>query len=112
MIPSESMGIAGRLIRFMLMTLGGTFGFFGIMAGLMILLAHVSALHSFGVPYMSPLSPLQINSLKDVFIRAPWWAMNRRPGLYDRQGTKREATEMEAADQGHSQGNKEGGEAK
>lgn len=79
-IPAVNMGIAARLIRFGLMILGGTFGLFGIMSGLMVLLAHVSGLRSFGKPYLLPLSPLVLSNLKDVFIRVPWWAMRKRPG--------------------------------
>lgn len=78
-IPSVNMGTAARLIRFALMILAGTFGVFGILAGLMLLLTHLSALRSFGLPYLTPISPLVPGNLKDVFIRVPWWAMNKRP---------------------------------
>lgn len=90
-IPSVNMGTAARLIRFAMMILGGTFGVFGIMAGLMLLLIHLSALRSFGVPYLTPISPLVPGNLKDVLIRVPWWAMNRRPSLDNKPGTRRQA---------------------
>ena len=78
-IPAVNMGVAARLIRFALMILGGSFGLFGIMSGLMVLLAHMSGLRSFGKPYLLPFSPLIISNLKDAFIRVPWWAMRKRP---------------------------------
>ncbi|WP_127496211.1 spore germination protein [Paenibacillus glycanilyticus] len=78
-IPAVNMGIAARLIRFVLMILAGTFGLFGIMSGLMILLAHLCGLRSFGKPYMMPFSPFVPSNLKDVLIRVPWWAMRKRP---------------------------------
>lgn len=78
-IPAVNMGIAARLIRFALMILGGSFGLFGIMSGLMVLLAHVSSLQSFGKPYMMPISPLIPSNLKDTLVRVPWWAMRKRP---------------------------------
>ncbi len=90
-IPSVNMGTAARLIRFVMMFMAGTFGIFGIMAGLMLLLAHLSGLRSFGVPYLTPLSPLVPGNLKDVFIRAPWWAMKRRPGTHGSQGSVRQS---------------------
>ncbi|MCR2805672.1 spore germination protein [Paenibacillus soyae] len=80
-IPSMNMAAASRLIRFGLMILGGTFGLFGIMSGLMFMLIHMAGLRSFGIPYLLPVSPLSINNLKDVFIRAPWWRMSKRPTL-------------------------------
>ncbi|MBD3920864.1 spore germination protein [Paenibacillus sp. PR3] len=78
-IPAVNMGSAARLIRFALMILGGSFGLFGIMSGLMVLLAHMSGLRSFGKPYLLPFSPLIVSNLKDTFIRVPWWAMRKRP---------------------------------
>ncbi|GLX67812.1 spore germination protein [Paenibacillus glycanilyticus] len=78
-IPAVNMGIAARLIRFVLMILAGTFGLFGIMSGLMLLLAHLCGLRSFGKPYMMPFSPFVASNMKDVLIRVPWWAMRKRP---------------------------------
>jgi spore germination protein KA len=78
-IPAVNMGVAARLIRFILMILAGTFGLFGIMSGLMILLAHMCGLRSFGKPYLMPFAPFVASNLKDVLIRVPWWAMRTRP---------------------------------
>lgn len=78
-IPAVNMGIAARLIRFLLMILAGTFGLFGIMSGLMVLLAHLCGLRSFGKPYMMPFSPFVPANMKDVLVRVPWWAMRKRP---------------------------------
>lgn len=89
-IPAVNMGTAARLIRFGMMILGGTFGIFGIMAGLMVLLTHLSGLRSFGVPYLTPISPLVPGNLKDVLMRAPWWAMNKRPSFYGKPATTRQ----------------------
>lgn len=80
-IPSMNMAAASRLIRFGMMILGGTFGLFGIMSGLMFMLIHLAGLRSFGIPYLLPVSPLSISNLKDVFFRAPWWEMSKRPEL-------------------------------
>jgi spore germination protein KA len=89
-IPAVNMGTSARLIRFAMMIFAGTFGVFGIMAGLMILLAHLSGLRSFGVPYLTPLSPLVPGNLKDVLIRVPWWAMKRRPQTRGNKGSVRQ----------------------
>lgn len=78
-IPLYTMSLAIRLLRFSMMILAGTFGFFGIVAGMLCLLIHLASLRAFGVPYLSPVMPLTAADLKDVFIRVPWWAMRNRP---------------------------------
>lgn len=74
-----------QIIRFCgipLLLMAGLFGFMGIIIVLMFGLAHLISLRSFGVPYFSPVSPARKEGWKDVFIRAPWWAMETRaPGL-------------------------------
>jgi spore germination protein KA len=54
----------------------------GILTGLMVILTHLINLRSFGVPYLSPISPVRKEGWKDVFLRAPRWAMGTRaPGM-------------------------------
>jgi hypothetical protein len=78
-IPNYSTALAIRLLRFPMMVLAGTFGFFGLLAGLIALSIHLAALRSFGVPYMAPSMPPTPGDWKDMMIRVPWWAMRRRP---------------------------------
>ncbi len=78
-IPRFNMSITVRLLRFPFMILAAVLGAFGIVLGLLILLTHLCKLRSFGVPYLSPVSPIKAKELKDIFIRAPWWAMEKRP---------------------------------
>lgn len=78
-IPTFGMSAAVRLIRFGLMLLAGSFGLYGILAGLIPLLMHLVSLQSFGVPYFLPVSPLSWSNMKDVFIRLPWPKIVKRP---------------------------------
>jgi spore germination protein KA len=78
-IPAINMAIAARLIKFVMMILGGTLGLFGIMSGMMVILIHLAGLRSFGVPYLAPFSPFIWTNWKDTFIRVPQWAMKKRP---------------------------------
>lgn len=83
-IPYYDLSLTVRLIRFPLMLLAGILGFFGVSVGLYMVAIHLLNLRSFGVPYLSPISPLRIrNLLQDTFVRAPWWALKRRPRLID-----------------------------
>jgi hypothetical protein len=81
-----------QIIRFSglpLLILAGIFGFMGIIVGLMFGLAYLVSLRSFGVPYFSPVSPAHKESWKDVFIRAPRWAMKTRPAGLDIENIQR-----------------------
>lgn len=83
-IPSYDLAIAVRLMRFPLMILAGTMGFYGVGIGFYAGLIHLLNLRSFGVPYLSPIAPLKIRALlQDTFVRSPWWAMKKRPKLLD-----------------------------
>lgn len=77
-IPTPSGAFAIRLLRFPLMFFAAALGFFGVMVALMAILTHLCTLRSFGVPYLSLLSPVHIKGLKDSFVRAPWWMMAKR----------------------------------
>ncbi|SCW49945.1 spore germination protein KA [Paenibacillus tianmuensis] len=88
-LPRYNLGLAFRVLRFPLLILGGTLGFYGIGLGLIALLIHLVNLRSFGVPYMSPVSPQIPGNLKDILIRAPRWAMVGRPTFFVGRDKKR-----------------------
>lgn len=80
-IPRYNFAIGIRMLRFPMIFLAGTVGIYGITIGLLVILVHLASLRSFGIPYFTPLAPLTVGNLKDVFIRVPWWDMNLRPRL-------------------------------
>ncbi|TEB16470.1 Spore germination protein B1 [Pelotomaculum sp. FP] len=94
MSPSYSLALALRLIRFPLMFLAATLGLFGVMTGVLAMLIHLAGLRSFGVPYLSPLTPLKISDLKDFVVRAPWWAMHKRPSELVKRNVRRIAPDL------------------
>ncbi|WP_274653068.1 spore germination protein [Paenibacillus humicola] len=67
------------IARLILIVLAGFAGQFGIMLGIAGILTHLCSLRSVGVPYLTPLTPARLSDMKDVWIRAPWWAMRKRP---------------------------------
>lgn len=77
--PVYSLSSATRVLRFILILLASILGLYGILIGLIVMVAHLSSLRSFGVPYLAPVAPFSIENQKDVFIRFPFWAMNKRP---------------------------------
>lgn len=80
-IPRWSMALAVRLLRFTLMVIGAMFGLPGILVGTALILAHLTSLRSFGVPYLFPVAPLDLEGLTNVVSRSPHWAPTRRPRL-------------------------------
>ncbi len=79
-IPENGLSIAVRIIRFMMMALAATFGFYGILIGLIMMTIHLTSLSSFGVSYMSPFGPFIAKDLKDSLYRLPWPYLRERPG--------------------------------
>jgi spore germination protein KA len=88
--PSYSIANSFRMLRFPLMGLAASFGLYGIIVGVIALILHLCSLRTFGIPYMSPIAPFNLPDQKDVFIRAPWWAMVLRPKLLNRKNVTRE----------------------
>ncbi|KNF09782.1 spore germination protein KA [Gottschalkia purinilytica] len=80
-LPNYTFSIATRILTFAFMVLAASFGFYGIMIGLIVMGTHLCNLSSFGIPYTSPISVLgKFNDdLKDTFIRVPLPRMRYRP---------------------------------
>ncbi|WP_408009914.1 spore germination protein [Pseudalkalibacillus sp. A8] len=89
-VSSFNLSISVRMLRFIFMGLAASFGLFGMIVGLIALTLHLCSLRSFGVPYMSPLAPFNIEGQKDVFIRFPHWGLFSRPRLISQKNLKRE----------------------
>lgn len=90
--PAFNMGIAVRILRFGFMILAATFGMFGIMLGVVLMVLHLCSLRSFGVPYLAPFAPLILTDQKDAMLRFPFWAMFSRPRLINQKDITREKT--------------------
>lgn len=101
--PSYSAAIALRMLRFPMMVAAALFGLYGIMLLLILIIMHLCSLKSFGVPYLSPLTPSRFGDFKDAFIRAPFQWMKKRPGFFKTLDKKRVKT-------GNGAGRTEGGQ--
>ena len=87
LMPRYVTGISIRILRFPIMILSGMLGLLGVMLGITAIVAHMCTLKSFGVPYFNSTAPLKIQNLKDVLIRAPWWAMDTRPEFFSKDAS-------------------------
>lgn len=80
-IPMYSAGITLRMLRFIGMFFAAVLGIFGTVLFFLLICCHLTRLESFGVPYVSPVSPIRLRDWKDLFIRAPLTLMKRRPAM-------------------------------
>lgn len=87
-IPNEEFSSAFRLLKFFLIIMGGIWGFYGFLIGMLILAIHLANLESFGVPYMLPAVNGGIGDydhMKDYVLRFPIRTMKKRPLFTERE---------------------------
>jgi len=78
-IPITEGSDAHRLLRFPVLLAAGAFGLPGIITAWLMLLVHLAGMRSFGVPYLSPISPFFLSDWKDFLVRVPSSFMKKRP---------------------------------
>ncbi|SFI72937.1 GerA spore germination protein [Paenibacillus sp. UNC496MF] len=78
-MPSYIMSASIRLIRFGLIILAGIWGNLGITVGIAFLIIHLSHLTSLNSSYLTPIAPHKPGDWLDVFIRAPFKLLKKRP---------------------------------
>lgn len=84
---------ASMLLRLIFLLLAGTFGGLGLSLGILLLLLHLTALSSFGVPYLSPVVPFHLPDNKDAMLRFPHrWLLTRPSDLAKRNPRRQKPT--------------------
>lgn len=84
-IAKYELGLTVRLLRFPLMIISSILGIPGMTVALLALLVYMVSLKSFGVPYLSPLSPTTKSDLKDTLIRASWRKLAKSKHSFNRE---------------------------
>jgi stage V sporulation protein AF len=80
--PSYELAQANRLVRLFLVLAAGLFNFWGLGAGVLVVLFILLRTNSFGVPYLWPLIPMDIKALSTILIRNPVPINNLRPSIF------------------------------
>jgi len=70
---------ATGLLRLFMILPASILGLFGLMLANLAVVVHLASLKSFGVPYLSPLAPLIVKDLRDVFWRRSIDKIDRSP---------------------------------
>jgi len=78
-IPSFSVAISFRIIRFGFMIEAAMFGLFGIILVYIMVNIHLVNLKIFGIPYSTPFAPFIKRDWSDIIIRAPVHIGTKRP---------------------------------
>ncbi|WP_438495487.1 spore germination protein [Paenibacillus sp. IHBB 3054] len=90
-IPHLELGLTFRLLRFVLLILGGTMGLLGVFAATFVIYGHLANLKSFGTPYLQPVAPLVLQDWKDTVLRFPSPFMTKRSTSFtDRKNKRRQ----------------------
>lgn len=77
------------VLRFLLLFCGSLLGLYGVLFGLIFVVLHLLSMKSFGVSYLSYWFSPSFQDQKDMMIRAPWWMMKTRPGLFAKDLVRR-----------------------
>ncbi len=88
--PAYSAGIIIRISRFGFLLAAASLGFLGIMIALILFITRMVSLSSFGQPYLSPIAPLNLAQLSDIFVRRPWFKDKKRPYMEGMKNQTRE----------------------
>ncbi|GMA99102.1 spore germination protein [Pelosinus sp. IPA-1] len=90
-IPDYRLASAFRLFRFLFIALAMGMGLIGIACGLLVLVAIISSMKSFGMPYLTPVAPKTVYG-GDVVLRSPVYQQPRRPDELNTKDPVRQET--------------------
>ncbi|MEC0201465.1 spore germination protein [Paenibacillus lautus] len=69
------------IIRLYVLIWSSLLGMLGFFIGILSLIAYLSVLESFGLPYLAPVSPLTIKDLMNSLLKKPWAFNKKRPQM-------------------------------
>lgn len=70
-LPSFYITVPYRLLSYGLLLLGGLLGLFGVALGVTVVVGHLAALESMGIPFLAPVAPWRGRELDDTLVRTP-----------------------------------------
>ncbi|UOQ87556.1 spore germination protein [Gracilibacillus salinarum] len=76
------------IIRIGAVFLATAFGMFGFFISVFLTLGYLAKLESFGVPYLSPVSPFTKGDFLKILIKKPVFKQNKRAKVRNEYGNK------------------------
>ncbi|SFJ76577.1 GerA spore germination protein [Paenibacillus sp. UNC496MF] len=89
-LVNQSLVGAVTLIRLFVMLCSSTLGMFGFILSTIAIVVYLSTLESFGVPYLSPLTPIRWKDFLSALVRKPWILKNRRAEILETEDSTRQ----------------------
>ncbi|QJD83143.1 spore germination protein [Cohnella herbarum] len=78
-LVNQSLSTVVSLVRLVTFLVAAFLGMYGLILSLILLVAYMSRLQSFGVPYLTPISPLHIKDVAVSYLRLPFAKIRTRP---------------------------------
>lgn len=88
-IPEYRFAFAVRTVRFGLLFLAAIAGLVGLSSGVLLLVATLAYMKSFGMPYLTPIAPKSMAGL-DVFLRGAIFRQEARPDALNTKDSTRQ----------------------
>jgi len=80
-LVNQSLVGSVSIIRLFVLLCGSVLGMYGFMLSTIGVILYLSKLQSFGVPYLSPISPVNWRDFFSAIIRKPWYLKKRRADI-------------------------------
>ncbi|RAP78596.1 spore germination protein [Paenibacillus montanisoli] len=74
------------LLRLIVLVISGVLGLFGLLICILALAVYIVNLESFGVKYLSPVSPISYRDMFKILFRMPWGKKEGTPRFFKKNG--------------------------
>lgn len=105
-IPDYRLASAFRLSRFLFILLAMSMGLIGVACGLLLFIAMLSSMKSFGMPYLAPIAPKTMSG-GDVILRSAVYQQEERPDALNTKDETRQKNDSRIWAEEPSQGGRE-----
>lgn len=105
-IPDYRLSSAFRLSRFLFILFAMSMGLIGVACGLLLFIAMLCSLKSFGMAYMAPIAPKTAHA-GDVILRGPVYYQRRRPDALNTKDEIRQKADSRSWGKNSSKGGKD-----
>ncbi|WP_339303812.1 spore germination protein [Paenibacillus sp. FSL R5-0519] len=92
-IVNQVMTSSILILRFLCFVLGVTLGIYGFILSMILFLIYLTDLKSFGIPYLTPLTPLNFKQALSSLFKMPTGIGKRRPVYLETQKPRKEGNE-------------------
>ncbi|KJB88062.1 spore gernimation protein GerA [Paenibacillus sp. E194] len=92
-LVNQSLSGTVSILRLFVLIVSSILGMYGFFISVMAMLVYLSSLHSFGIPYLSPLSPPIFGDMLKSLLGMPVKIVNRRPIMLRTTDKTREGKE-------------------